>query len=359
MSASADGSIKVWDFSTGEELRSLVAQSGPVYSVSVNHDSTQMISSGSSDGTICLWEFGSSPEHRTIEGFSEPVEKVYFGHDSATLYVQSAQQRMICSTATGKMIEGGQWIDSDNSEPRSPDGRWLAVPLNDQVLLVDLEFKNTRKEKAYRELMGKPDPYWHEQQASLAEKSDNGFAKAFHRAWLLKLRPESRADYDSFHAVAAKLEPKLTELMPAAVSAMAIPKPPVSKEEWQVHNNLLWRKVVLPFSKPSDRDIALLKDIAAVQPQGIYYNTLGVMHYRAGNYESSIEACTKSLELTPKEMNLPCPHPGDLAFLAMSHLKLGNQDNAAEFRTQFNEAMKQDIFKQDVECLRFAGLKTG
>jgi len=85
----------------------------------------------------------------------------------------------------------------------------------------------------------------------------------------------------------------------------------------------------------------------------MYLNTLGVVQYRLQRYEDAIKSLTKSLELTPSEMNLPGPHACDLAFLAMSHHKLGHVDEATAFRQQLTEAMQHKRFANDAECLGF------
>jgi hypothetical protein len=89
-------------------------------------------------------------------------------------------------------------------------------------------------------------------------------------------------------------------------------------------------------------------------PRGALFNTLGVAEYRMGNYELAIAACKRSLELSHVELNLSGPQAVDLAFLAMSHLRLGNTTDANLFREQFLESMQSKMFKDDSECRSFA-----
>jgi hypothetical protein len=58
VSASQDGTVKLWDVSSGELLHSLEAHSGPVYGAEFNGDDT-MVVSASYDGTVKLWEVGT------------------------------------------------------------------------------------------------------------------------------------------------------------------------------------------------------------------------------------------------------------------------------------------------------------
>ena len=86
----------------------------------------------------------------------------------------------------------------------------------------------------------------------------------------------------------------------------------------------------------------------------MYHNTLGVAEFRLGNYQEAIEAAKISTEKTPKEFNLPSAHPADLAILAMSHHKLGEDAKAQEFHEQVNTSMEFEAFKSDPECISFS-----
>jgi hypothetical protein len=46
-------------------------------------------------------------------------------------------------------------------------------------------------------------------------------------------------------------------------------------------------------------------------------------------------------------------HPSDAAFLALSHLKLGNLDEAKMYRGFFDEAIKDERFSKDEDNLNF------
>ena len=108
-----------------------------------------------------------------------------------------------------------------------------------------------------------------------------------------------------------------------------------------------------PTGKLAAQQLENMQELCKDHPRGSFFNTLGVAEYRAGNYEAAIEACTKSLDMTPKELDLPGPHPGDLAFLAMSHFQLGENEQANEFRKQLTEAMKHKKFQSDEETVGF------
>jgi tetratricopeptide (TPR) repeat protein len=123
-------------------------------------------------------------------------------------------------------------------------------------------------------------------------------------------------------------------------------------------NSLIWELVKQPPDAVSleflTEELPQLRSVVNQFPSGVYYNTLGTAEYRMGNHQAAIDACAKSLEQLPKELNLSGPHPGDLAILAMSHRQLGNAEEANKFREQFKEAMKKESFKDDPECQGFA-----
>src|SRR5207253_1145365 len=61
---------------------------------------------------------------------------------------------------------------------------------------------------------------------------------------------------------------------------------------------------------------------------GKSWNTLGVAHYRAGDWKAAVAALDKSVELAKGGDAF------DWLFLAMSHRKLGNHDDARKWYDQ-------------------------
>lgn len=62
---------------------------------------------------------------------------------------------------------------------------------SEDVVLVDLEFKNTKRENAYRAAKA-VDPSWHREQADAYKKPGEAYACLFHHAWLLKNDPDNK-----------------------------------------------------------------------------------------------------------------------------------------------------------------------
>src|SRR5262249_22089469 len=96
----------------------------------------------------------------------------------------------------------------------------------------------------------------------------------------------------------------------------------------QAHNDLAWLLATCPDEKRRDpnRAVDLAKKAVELAPkEGAYWNTLGVAHYRAGDWKAAIAALDKSRELRTGGDVF------DFFFLAMAHHKLGNQDEARKY----------------------------
>src|SRR5262249_51542834 len=92
-------------------------------------------------------------------------------------------------------------------------------------------------------------------------------------------------------------------------------------------NSLAWLLATCTDAKlrDPDRAVELAKKAVELAPKaGAIWNTLGVAHYRAGDWKAAVTALNKSVEL----------RQGGDAFdtlcLAMAYRKLGNDDEARE-----------------------------
>jgi tetratricopeptide (TPR) repeat protein len=76
------------------------------------------------------------------------------------------------------------------------------------------------------------------------------------------------------------------------------------------------------------------------------WNTLGVAHYRNGDWKSAIEALTRAVELNEGGTSL------DFFFLAMAHWHLGDKEQARQWYEKAVEWMKKNR-PTDEELRRF------
>jgi tetratricopeptide (TPR) repeat protein len=124
----------------------------------------------------------------------------------------------------------------------------------------------------------------------------------------------------------------------------------------QSHNNLAWLLANCPEVKLRDprRAVELARKATELVPkEGMYWNTLGVAHYRAGNWKAAIEALDKSMQLRKRGDSF------DWFFLAMTHWRLGEKDKARKFfdmavewREKNKQALKDNKSQED-ELRRF------
>ncbi|EXU95032.1 HET, NACHT and WD40 domain protein [Metarhizium robertsii] len=84
-----DGTVRIWDASSSERLQTLEGHSGPVDSVAFWHDLTRLVSA-SWDGTVRIWDTSSGKCLQMLDGYSSWVNMVAFSHDS-TLLVSASQ----------------------------------------------------------------------------------------------------------------------------------------------------------------------------------------------------------------------------------------------------------------------------
>jgi eukaryotic-like serine/threonine-protein kinase len=115
-------------------------------------------------------------------------------------------------------------------------------------------------------------------------------------------------------------------------------------------NELAWSLATHPNPKVRDPRRAIkwaLKAVELVPGEGNYWNTLGVAHYRAGDWNAAREALEQSMGLRKGGDS------SDWFFLAMSHEKLGNKEKARQWYDKAVEWMD----KKDPENAELRGFR--
>ena len=84
LSAGKDGSLRLWDAASGEQLRTLAGHEGPVRSCAWSPDGTRLLSAGM-DGTLRLWDATTGEQLRTLRGHEGLVWSCTWSPDSARL----------------------------------------------------------------------------------------------------------------------------------------------------------------------------------------------------------------------------------------------------------------------------------
>jgi tetratricopeptide (TPR) repeat protein len=109
---------------------------------------------------------------------------------------------------------------------------------------------------------------------------------------------------------------------------------PVNRQEWaDCANDLAWFLVTAPDLTVRDPAcaISLARKATTMYPEcSTYWNTLGAVYYRAGDFRAAVAALDRSIAFTRRGTAF------DYFFLAMAHMGLENQDQA---RRSFDQAM--------------------
>ena len=83
-SGGEDGTVRLWDVSTGRPVATLQGHTGAVWRVALSADS-QLVASGGADGTVRLWEVGSVRPVVTLQGHTGGVLGVALSGDGQLL----------------------------------------------------------------------------------------------------------------------------------------------------------------------------------------------------------------------------------------------------------------------------------
>ncbi|MFB2768952.1 hypothetical protein ACE1AT_06600 [Pelatocladus sp. BLCC-F211] len=134
-SASADKTVKLWDTSTGQEIKTLTGHTDSVYGVSFSPDG-KMLATASRDNTVKLWDTSTGKEIKTLTGHTKWVYGVSFSPDGKMLASASADNTVkLWDTNTGKQIKTlTGHTNSVNGVSFSPDGKMLASASGDNTV---------------------------------------------------------------------------------------------------------------------------------------------------------------------------------------------------------------------------------
>jgi WD40 repeat protein len=93
ISASRDGTIKVWQWKTGKLIHCIKEDIGAIYAIAL-HPHAEIIATGSEDNTLRLWHLASGKLIGTFTGHTLPINAVAFTPDGQTL-VSASQDKTI------------------------------------------------------------------------------------------------------------------------------------------------------------------------------------------------------------------------------------------------------------------------
>lgn len=126
LSGSEDHTIKVWELSTGQEIRTLAGHAGFfVRSIAIRPDEELLASAG--DDIIKLWDLETGEEIRTLSGHSSVIQRLAFSPDGKVLMSAGNDKTIkIWNPNTGEVMRtlGGNHLIEALSI--SPDGQTIA-----------------------------------------------------------------------------------------------------------------------------------------------------------------------------------------------------------------------------------------
>ncbi|MDQ2098593.1 MAG: hypothetical protein QQW96_13200 [Tychonema bourrellyi B0820] len=155
-----DTTIKIWQLSTGRELRTLTGHSDWVNSVAISPDGqTLVIGSGSDDKTIKIWQLSTGRELRTLTGHSDSVGSLAISPDGQTLVSGSDDKTIkIWQLSTGRELRTlTGHSDSVWLVAISPDGQTLVSGSDDDTTIKIWQLSTGRE---LRTLTGHSDEVW-------------------------------------------------------------------------------------------------------------------------------------------------------------------------------------------------------
>ena len=150
-----------------------------VESVTFSPDGTRLAAAVAGKGTIRIWDAPQKHETAILSEHTDTVTSVTFSLDGSRIYSESENEKLVWNVATRETLPDAMWEPPEVITHTCPDGRWFVTTESNNVVLVDLEYKNAPDEKARRKTKASFDPFWHQEQATAATTAKNWYAARF------------------------------------------------------------------------------------------------------------------------------------------------------------------------------------
>jgi len=205
VAGSDDSTLRIWDAAAGEEARLLTGHLTYIQYVSFSPDCRRIVSN-TVDGMWKLWDAKTGKNLKTLKGHASWIDSVFFSADGRKIVSYGGDgTKIIWDADTGDKLHDDEQLVLSGPVYRSPDDRWLLLSAWDNVCVLDLHYRQSPREQAYRRSLARPNPDWHKKKIDAAKSQADWYAATFHAAWLLKITPADGWAYDDLHDVHQKL----------------------------------------------------------------------------------------------------------------------------------------------------------
>jgi eukaryotic-like serine/threonine-protein kinase len=388
------GIVRLWDVATGASRGSIKGHTNLIWILAFSPDGSTL-TTGSADKTTKLWDVATRQERLTLKGHIGQIMALAFDPDGKTLATGSADGALRIWHTSQYSDATARNSDEDPDDPETP------AALNTAGERLWSIGRPEDSEKVYRRALVRASELTNAFPASSGSRQETA------RSWLGlalllsnggRAREAEQGRRDAM-AILEGLPPRarqtlafhysqLTDLFRAsghpnraeAASLLSVELGPESAMLWYnrsrfdmalgrteeavkdlsklvvlsptdptIQNNLAWMLATCTDMKLRDpsRAIELAKQAVELVPnRGVFWNTLGAAHYRAGDPKAAIDALTKSMELRSGGDG------NDWFFLAMAHCQLGEKDEARKWYDRAVPWMEKNQPKNE-ELIRF------
>jgi WD40 repeat protein len=314
------GAVKVWDASSGTEVRTMTSEDGPVLCVEFSPDG-KLIASGNHIVTAKVWDVATGAELVTLNGHDGAVCSIAFSPDGRRIITGCDDKTArVWDVATGAELLSLTCNSEVHCATFNANGSVVAAGAVDgTVFLWDsnipvgaFEVRNTGK--------------------AATKRVD-----------------ELQQKLGFYHDVIADLHLDLT--LDSAVRRLALQI--ANSRKWEDVDKLnkeSWEMVSSP-----DKDIDAYKSASEKAEKANSWepndpailNTLGAAQYRLGSYEDAIKTLTRSERILSDAGEEA--EPVNMAFTAMTLHRIGRLEEAKAALEKLRELSKDEQFAEDME----------
>ncbi len=350
-----DGTAKVWDTRECTLLLELKGHDDRFSSASFSPNGEQIVTVGH---TAKVWDARAGAVTLELEGYTIPMAGgVSSAWDGTRIVIKNDIERArVWDARTGRELKGEPIPAMLPSCHISPDGRWFALAIGDNVEITPVQ--PDEEELAYRRLVMQPNFRLYRESYDAAIKERDDFAARFY----LNLFPPPEGALIRAEAIVGPLFARLLlrDDVLAALKARPHSDPEIQAaclklaETWLESandcNNAAWPLVSKPGQPDGNyqRGLQLARAACRLDPENVnFLNTLGVAQYRCGLMAVALATLTRTNAMNEEK------EPADLAFLALAQHRLGQSEEARTTLVRLREVMKDPKHPGNPEAKTF------